>query len=78
MDVARLPRKAYRMLHKLDARGKKNRVSNVRCKLYLYGFGYVWLSQGAEGINHFLIAFRERLTICRWQESNFHVQNSDR
>ena len=33
MDVSRLPSKAYRMLRELDARGKRNWVSNVRRKL---------------------------------------------
>ena len=45
MDVSRLPSKAYRMLLKLDARGNKNWVSNVRCKLYLYGFGYIRMAE---------------------------------
>ena len=76
--MSRLPFKAYRMLHDLDARGKRNWASNVRCKLYEYGFGYVWLNQGVGGMNQFLYAFRERLIACRWQEWDFHVQNSDR
>ena len=51
MDGSRLPCKSYRMLRGLDARGKRNWVSNVRCKLNQFGFGYVWLNQGVEGIN---------------------------
>ena len=47
-DGPRLPCKAYRMLRGLDARGKRNWVSNVRCKLNQFGFGYVWLNQGVE------------------------------
>ena len=77
MDGSRLPCKAYRMLRELDARSKRNWVSNVRCKLNQFGFGYVWLNQGAEGINHFLHVLRERLIVCRWQEWNSHVQTSD-
>ena len=34
MEASKLPSKAYRMLHVLDERGKRNRASNVRCKLY--------------------------------------------
>ena len=78
MDGSRLPCKAYRMLRGLDARGKRNWVSNVRCKLNQFGFGYVWLNQGVEGINQFLHVLRERLIVCRWQEWNSHVQISDR
>ena len=44
----------YRMLQKLDARGERNWVSNVRCELNRFGSGYVWLNQGVEGINQFL------------------------
>ncbi|WP_419585603.1 hypothetical protein, partial [Thiolapillus sp.] len=75
---SRLPCKSYRMLRGLDARGKRNWVSNVRCKLNQFGFGYVWLNQGVEGINQFLHVLRERLIVCRWQEWNSHVQSSDR
>ena len=78
MDGSRLPCKSYRMLRGLDARGKRNWVSNVRCELNQFGFGYVWLNQGVEGINQFLHVLRERLTVCRWQEWNSHVQSSDR
>jgi hypothetical protein len=42
MEDSRLPRKAYKMLHDLDARGKTNWVSKLRVKLYDLGFGYVW------------------------------------
>ena len=48
MDGSRLRCKAYSMLRELDARGKRNWVSNVRCKLNQFGFGYVWLNQGVE------------------------------
>ena len=78
MGGSRLPCKAYRMLRGLGARGKRNRVSNVRCKLNQFGFSHVWLNQGVEGINQFLHVLRERLIVCRWQEWNSHVQSSDR
>ena len=44
-----------------DERGKRNWASSVRCKLYQYGFGFVWLNQGVEEMNQFLHVFRERL-----------------
>ena len=34
MEAFKLPKKAYRMLHGLDERGKRNWASNVCCKLY--------------------------------------------
>ena len=60
MDVSRLPGKDYRMLLELEARGKRNLVSNVLCKVNQFGFGYVRLDQSVEGISQFLHVFRER------------------
>ena len=51
MGGSRLPGKAYRMLRELDARGKRNWVSNVRCKLNQFGFGCIWPNHGIERIN---------------------------
>ena len=78
MEASKLPSKAYRMLHVLDERGKRNWASNVHCKLYNYGFGFVWLNQGVEEMNQFLQVFRERLVVCRWQAWDSHVETSDR
>ena len=61
MEASKLPSKAYRMLHVLEERGKRIWASNVRCKLYQYGFGFVWLNEGVEEMNQFLHVFRERL-----------------
>ena len=78
MGASKLPNKVYRMLYVLNERGKRNWTSNVRCKLYQYGFGFVWLNQGVEEMNQFLHVFRERLIVCRWQEWHSHVETSDR
>ena len=78
MEASKLPNKAYRMLRILDERGKRNWASNVRCKLYQYGFGFVWLNQGVKEMNQILHVFRERLVVCRWQEWHSHVEASDR
>ena len=51
------------MLQVLEERGKRILASNVRCKLYQYGFGFVWLNQGVEEINQFLHVFREKLFV---------------
>ena len=53
MEASKLPNKAYRMLYVLDEPGKRNRASNVRCKLYHYGFVFVWPNQGVEEMNQF-------------------------
>ena len=67
MSEDRLPHKAYMMLNNLDARVKRNWVSNVRMQLFQYGFGFVWMNQGVGRVNEFIRAFRERLIDCRWQ-----------
>ena len=56
-----LPRKAYLMLYNIEARGKRNWASNVRMKLFQYGFGFVWMNQNVEGVSEFICALRERL-----------------
>lgn len=66
------------MLLLLDARGKKNWVSNIRCKLYMFGFGYVWLNDDVEETAVFLRTFKERPIECRWEDWEFHVHNSER
>ena len=38
MEASKLPSKAYRMLQVSDERDKRIWASNVRCKLYQYGF----------------------------------------
>ena len=53
MEASKVPNTDYRMLYVLDERGKRNWASNVRCKLYQYGFGFVWLNQGVEEMNQF-------------------------
>ena len=78
MGEDRLPHKAYMLLYNLDARGKRNWVSNVRMQLFQYGFGFVWMNQGVGRVNEFIPAFLEILTDCRWQDWEDYVQTSDR
>ena len=68
MEASKLANKAYMILYVLDERGKRNWASNIRCNLYQYGFGFVWLNQGVEEMNQFLHVFRERLIAYWWQE----------
>ena len=78
MESYRLPRKSYDMLFEMDAKGKKNWVSNVRLFLCENGFGEVWLNQGVGNQFSFLRLFRQRLIDCRWQRWNEHIQSSSR
>ena len=78
MGNNRLPRKAYDMLCDLDAKDKFNWVSRVRCKLYQFGFDFVWTNQGVDDVKMFLKILKDRLVACRWQEWNCHIQSSER
>ena len=78
MDESRLPFKAYKMLLKLDERGKVNWVSNIRRVLCTNGFAFVWENQGVGHVGSFLRQFKQRLIDCRWQQWNSHIESSDR
>ena len=78
MDEQRLPYQAYKMLERLDNNGKRCWASEIRIVLYKYGFGYVWLNQGAQSVNGFIKCFKQRLMDCSWQNWESHVSNSDR
>ena len=78
MDQFRLPRKAYNTLYTLDERGKLTWVTNVRNRLFEYGFAEVWFNQGVENQALFLRLFRERLVDCQWLRWHEHIENSDR
>ena len=78
MNENRLPFRAYKMLYDLDQRGKSNWVSKVREFLCSNGFMYVWESQGVGCTLSFLKILRQRITDCRWQCLDCHIQTSER
>ena len=78
MNEARIPKKAYLMLYRLDGNGKKNWVTKVRECLFSYGFGYVWINQGVENINNFMCVMKQRLIDCSWQNLSERLNCSDR
>lgn len=52
---------SYNMLKLLDENGKRNWVSYVKNILISNGFGYVWLAQGVNNVNHFMYIFKQRM-----------------
>ena len=78
MEEDRLPSKAYKMLLKLDERGKVNWVSSIRKVLCTNGFAFVWENQGVGHADSFLKVFKQRLIDCRWQHWNSHIDSSER
>lgn len=78
MDGCRLPSQAYKLLYRLDMRGKKTWATSVKQCLCSYGFAFVWNNQGVGCIKSFLVCFKQRLIDCRWQDWDYHIQTSDR
>ena len=78
MDPQRVPYKSYKMLVELDNRGKVNWVTNVKTKLFEYGFGFVWMNQCVADENWFIRNFRDRVIECWWQKWNSHIESSER
>jgi hypothetical protein len=78
MDNDRIPKKAYKMLFKLDEMGKRNWATKVRECLFQMGYGFVWLNQGVAHKNCFIKALKQRLIDCNWQSCNEHIENSNR
>lgn len=78
MEECRLPLKCYRVLCKLDSRGKVTWATNVRKCLSNYGFFHVWEQQGVGSVSMFLKCFKQRVIDCRWQEWDAHISDSDR
>ena len=78
MRDSRLPKKAYSMLCKIDDRGKRTWVSDIRYFLFQCGFGEAWYNQGVGNTKLFLRELKVRLIDCRWQNWNEHVHESSR
>jgi hypothetical protein len=78
MDDSRIPKKAYKLLYNLDLKGKETWVTKVRNCLFRHGYGFVWLNEGVGNDKLFLRTFKERLVDCRWQECDYHINNSKR
>ena len=78
MENSRIPCKAYKTLYKLDVRGEKTWVTDVRMFLCSNGFTYVWENQGVENVFGFIKCLKQRLIDCRWQDWHDHLQSSTR
>ena len=78
MPEYRLPKNCYKMLIGLDNIGRNNWASSVKYLLYLYGFGYVWLSQTVGSTEMFLSIFKQRVTDCKNQNWKEAINDSSR
>ena len=78
LDENRLPKQAYLMLVKLDEKGKKCWATGIRDILSKTGFLEVWLNQGVNNVNLFLLEFKQRLVDIYLQEWTASVRDSER
>ena len=60
LEPNRYPKQCYNMLFQIDNAGRDTWATSVKQLLYSFGFGYVWLAQGA-GDQLFLNTFKQRL-----------------
>ena len=66
------------MLKSLDDSGRSCWATKVKNMLYLYGFGYVWLTQDIGDVKLFINMFKQRLIDCHTQNWSDSVNNSGR
>ena len=67
---ARYPKCCYDILYQLDIHvaGRHTWATDVKNMLYRFGFGIVWLSQGAGNVELFLCMFKQRVSDISRQE----------
>lgn len=78
MSPNRYPRKCYLLLKSLDESGRSCWAIKVKDLLYMYGFGYVWISQDVGDKKLFISKFKQRLTDCFTQDWQRAVNDSSR
>ena len=61
MEIDRYPKACYNMLLNLDNSGRVTWISDIKYILYSYGFGDVWLNQGAGNPELFISLFKQRI-----------------
>jgi len=74
----RYPKIVYKMLHKLDEKGKTTWASAVKNVLFSYGFGYAWFAQEVGNESVFLSFFCERVFDISHQEWTADVASNGR
>lgn len=74
MQDSRLPRSCYNMLLELDISGRTTWATHVKEILYKYGFGHIWINQGAGDHDLFIREFQQRINDTAkqcWHDSTF-------
>ena len=61
MSDSKYPKQCYKMLKHHEDNGRMNWASNVKELLFIYGFGFAWLSQEIGNVPHVVNLFKQRL-----------------
>ena len=75
MQPERLSRQAYNMLERMDERGVRNWVSEIRDLLCKNGYGYVWMYRSVGNVSTFCCIIKERL--CDNFKQNWNTKMVD-
>ena len=78
MNDHRYPKRCYYMLKSLDIVGRLTWATHIKHLLFLYGFGFVWVSHQVADIDMFISTFKQRLIDCHKQNWNHLIQDSSR
>ena len=78
MENHRYPKRCYFMLKSFDNCGRITWATHIKNLLFLYGFGYVWITHEICDVNAFIHIFRQRLIDCFTQDWHGSIIDSSR
>ena len=61
MSESRYPKQCYKMLKRHEDSGRMNQASKVKELLFIYGFGFTWISLEIGNGPQFVNIFKQRL-----------------
>ena len=68
MENHRYPKQCYEMIRQLDTIGRQTWATSVKNLLFMYGFGYVWISHDVGNELTFMQMFKQRINDCCFQK----------
>ena len=66
------------MLKSLDDAGRVTWATHIKNLMFLYGFGFVWVSHDIGDVNSFIREFKQRISDCHMQNWSQSVNDSSR
>ena len=78
MEDSRYPKRCYYMLKSLDNVNRITWATYIKNMLFMYGFGFVWVSHEVGDINAFIKVFKQRIIDCHTQNWHASLNESSR